>query len=64
MDDYIITILQLLLYNLNSRIIYFKLHLIVYPTVVTKILVGREVITKGNFLIITTRILKMLGHFF
>ncbi len=49
MDDYIITIIQLLLYNLNSRIIYFKLHLIVYPTAVTKILVGREVITKGNF---------------
>ncbi len=49
MDDYIIKILQLLLYNLNSRIIYFKLHLIVYPTVVTKILVGMEVITKENF---------------
>ncbi len=46
MYDYIITIIQLLLYNLNSRIIYFKLHLIVYPTAVTKILVGRELLLR------------------
>lgn len=49
MYDYIITTIQFLLYNLNSGIIYFKLNFIIYPTAVTKILVGRKVITKGNY---------------
>ncbi len=49
MDDYIITIIQLLLYNLNSRIIYFMLHLFVYPTAVPKYLWEGKLLLREMF---------------